>query len=69
MVFTYNKMSKDSLAKYYQNDKERLQKRREKEEDKNKKQQYGHERYKNVFEDEKQRLVKYRKKILLNAEK
>ena len=30
----------------------------------NKKWQYGRERYKNFTEDEKQRLVEYRKKIL-----
>ena len=30
----------------------------------NKKQQYGHEYYKNLQKDEKQKLVDYRKKIL-----
>ena len=30
--------------------------------DKKKKRQYGHERYKNLAEDEKQKLAKYRKK-------
>ena len=46
-----------------------MTKKDHKKEEKNKKQQYGHERYKNVFKDEKQRVVKYRKEILLNAEK
>ena len=46
-----------------------MTKKDHKKEQKNKKQQYGHERYKNVFKDEKQRVVKYRKEILLNAEK
>ena len=36
---------------------------------KNKKQQYGCEDYKNLSEDEKQKLVEYRKKISLNTKK
>ena len=32
-------------------------------EEKEKKQQYGCERYKNILEDEEQKLVEYRKKI------
>ena len=66
--FTYTKIFKDSSAKYYQNNKERLQKKaperyqslsKEKEENM---WQYGCERYKNLPEDEKQKLVQYRKK-------
>ena len=61
-------MSKNLSAKYYQEYKERLQKKaRERyqnlsKEEKEKKQQYGCERYKNLSEDEKQKLVEYRKK-------
>ena len=53
-------MSKDSSAKYYQNNKERLKKRaRERyqilcKDEKEEKQQNGRERYKNLPEDEKQ---------------
>ena len=61
-------MSKDSSAKYYQNNKERLPKKAceryqslSKEEEE-KKQQYACERYKNLPEDKKQKLVEYRKK-------
>ena len=61
-------MSKYSSAKYYQNNKERLQKKAceryqslSKEEEE-KKQQYACERYKNLPEDKKQKLVEYRKK-------
>ena len=52
------KISKYSSAKYYQNNKERLQKKaRERyqnisKEEKEKKRQYGRERYKNLPEDE-----------------
>ena len=59
-------MSQNLSAIYYQENKERLQKRALeryqnllKEE---KKWQYGHERYKNLPEDEKEKLVEYRKK-------
>ena len=60
-------MSKDSSAKYYQKNKEKLQKKLmiyqdPSEEEKNKKWHYGRERYKNLPEDVKQRLVEYRKK-------
>ena len=61
-------MSKDSSAKYYENNKERLQKNLVKDikvvlkKKKEEKQQYGFEQYKNLPEDEKQKLVKYRKK-------
>ena len=47
--FTYIKISKDSLAKYYQDKKERLQKKARaryqslSKEEREKKQQYGHE--------------------------
>ena len=61
-------MSKKLSAKYYQENKERLQKKLVKDikmflkKKKKKKQQYGRERYKNLSEDEKQKLVEYRKK-------
>ena len=45
-------MSKKLSAKCYQENKKRLQKKR----------QYGLERYKNLSEDEKQKPVEYRKK-------
>ena len=62
-------MSKDSSAKFCQCNKERLQKKAHgeryqslsKEEKEKKKQQYGCVRYKNLPEDEKQKL-EYRKK-------
>ena len=63
-------MSKTLSAKYYQENKEKLQKKaRERyqnlsKEEKEKKPQYGRECYKNLSEDEKQKLVQYRKKIL-----
>ena len=63
IFFTYIKMAEDSSAKYYQNIKERLQKKaRERyrslsKERKENKQQYGYERYKNLPENEKQKLV------------
>ena len=66
-TLTYIKMSIDSSAKIYKNNKKRLQRKsREKywslyEEKKKEKQQYGSEEYKNLFEDEKQRLVGYGK--------
>ena len=56
----YIKKSKDSSAKYYRkniNYKTDTQKR--------KKKQNGHERYENLSKDEKQRLVNYRKKIIM----
>ena len=49
-------MSKDSSPKYHQNNTERLQEKKEK------KRQYGHEQYKNLPEDEKQKHVECRKK-------
>ena len=57
----YIKMSDTSSAKYYQENKERLQKNLSKEE-KEKRQQYGRERYKNLSYDEKQKPDEYRKK-------
>ena len=58
-------------VKYYQENKERLQKKFVKDikiflnnKKKKKKRQYGRECYRNVSEDEKQKLDKYRKKIL-----
>ena len=67
-------MSKDSSAKYYQNTKERLQKKLVKDitvvlkKKKEKKQQHVCEQYKNLSEDEKQCRKKYykmRKNFLL----
>ena len=61
-------MFKKLSAKYYQENKERLQKKLVKDikmflkKKKKKKQQYSRERYKNLSEDEKQKLVEYRKK-------
>ena len=61
-------MSKNLSAKYYQENKERLQKKaRERYPNlskggKERKQQYGCEHYKNLSKDEKQKLVEYRKK-------
>ena len=64
--FTYMNISKDSSAKYYQNNKEILQKKLVKDikvfiKKKKKKQQYGCKGYKNLSEDEKQKLLEYRK--------
>ena len=61
-------MSKTLSAKYYQENKERLQKKLVKDikiflkKKKEKKRQYRRERYKNISGDEKQKLVEYRKK-------
>ena len=61
-------MSKNLSAKYYQENKERLQKKaRERyqnlsKEEKEKKRQYGRERYKSLPENEKQKLGEDRKK-------
>ena len=60
-------MSKDSSAKYYQNKKRRLQKKLVKDikvflKQKNNKVIIWLERYKNLPEDEKQKLAEYRKK-------
>ena len=61
-------MSKNSPAKCYWDNKERLQKRGSEryqslcKDKKKKKRQYGHQRYKNLSEDEKQKLFEYRKK-------
>ena len=61
-------MSKISSAKYYQENKERVQKEaRERYQNlsKNEKEkEAGRERYKNLSEDEKQMLVGYRKNII-----
>ena len=60
-------MSKNLSAKYYQENKERLMKEFVKDmkiflkKIKKKKQQYSQERYKNLSEDEKQKLVEDRK--------
>ena len=61
-------MSKNLSAKYYQENKERLQKKaceryqNLSKEKKEKKRQYGRECYQNLSEDEKNKLVEYRKK-------
>ena len=59
-------MPKNWPAKYYQNNKERLQKNIVKEEKrrKRKKQQYDGERYKNLPEDVKKSLLSIEKNIL-----
>ena len=56
-------MFKNLSANYYQDNKERLQKKLFLEKKKKKKQQYGCDQYKNLLEDEKQKLelVEYRK--------
>ena len=64
-------MCKDLSAKYYQSNKERLKNKKNKKKlakdikvflkKKNKKNgQYSYERYKNLLEDEKQKLIEYR---------
>ena len=61
-------MSKTLSDKYCQKNKKRLQKKLIKDtkifpkKKKEKKQQYGRERYKNLSKNEKQKLVEYRKK-------
>ena len=63
---SYIKISNDSSAKYYQKNKERLQKKPVKDIEvflkKKEKKQYGRERYKNLTENEKQILAEYRRK-------
>ena len=64
-------MSKNLSDKCYQENKERLLKKLVKDmkiflKKKTKKQQYGRERYKNLSEDEKLKLVEYRKKYYRN---
>ena len=61
-------MSKNSSAKYYQENEERPQRKAHKryrslsKKDKEKKWQYACELYKNLPQDEKQKLVEHRKK-------
>ena len=59
-------MSKIKSVKYYQDNKGRLQRsvceRCQSPSKEEKKQQYGRERYKNLLEDDKQKLVEKRKK-------
>ena len=69
MFFTYLKISEDSSAKYYQNNKERLEKKNLVKDikvflkkKKKKEWQNGLEQYKSLQEDEKQKLAEYRKK-------
>ena len=57
-------MSEDCSAKYNQDNKERLQKELVKNINfllQKKKQQYVRERYKNISEDEKPKVIEYRK--------
>ena len=69
-IYIYIKISKNLSAKYYQENKKRLQKKaceryqNRYNEKKEEKQQYGRERYKNLSEDEKQKLVAYRKNFI-----
>ena len=59
-------MSKIKSVKYYQDNKGKLQRsaceRCQSPSKEEKKQQYGRERYKNLLEDDKQKLVEKRKK-------
>ena len=55
-------MSKKLSAKYYQENKERLQKKLGKDIKTFSKKKNGREGYKNLSEDQKQKLVEYRKK-------
>ena len=59
-------MSKIKSVKYYQNNKGKLQRsaceRCQSPSKEEKNQQYGRERYKNLLEDDKQKLVEKRKK-------
>ena len=62
-------MSKHLSGKYYQENKERLQKKaceryQNLSKEEKKKQHYGREQYKNISKDEKQKLVEYRKNII-----
>ena len=62
IFFAYIKMSKDSSAKYYQNNKEKLQKKADERyqslsKEETKMEQYVHEWYKNLLEDEKLNLL------------
>ena len=63
-------MSKTLSAKYYQENKEILQKKLSKDikifpkQKQKKTRQYGCESYNNLLEDEKQKLVEYRKNII-----
>ena len=59
--FTYIKISKDLSAKYYQNNKERLQKKFHEKYWSLSKGENGGKWYKNFSEDERQNLVEYRK--------
>ena len=67
---TYMKISKGPSVEYYQNNKERLQiktleryQSHSKKEKEKKKQQCGCKRYKNITQDEKQKLVEYKKNV------
>ena len=69
------RMSKNFSVKYYQENKERLQKKICEryqnlfKEEKEKKRQYGREHYKNLSEGEKNKLVEYGKKNIIEREK
>ena len=64
-------MPKNVAAKYYQENKERRQKQIVKDinvflrKEKKKRQQYGRERYKNLSDDEQQKLVEIEKSIIV----
>ena len=66
-------MSKNTSAKYYQNNKERFKKKAPEryqslsKEEKEKKQQYGRERCKNLTKDEKQNIYLEVKNLLEKA--
>ena len=58
-------MSKNLSLKYFRENKERLQKNiKIFLKKKKKKRQYGRERYKNLSEDQKQKVAEYRKNII-----
>ena len=63
-------MSQNLTVKYYQENKESLQKKsceryqNLSKEEKEKKRQFSHEYYKDLSEDQKSKLVEYRKKML-----
>ena len=69
IFFAYIKIYKDSSTKYYQNNKERLQKKageryQSLSKEETKMEQYVHKWYKNLLEDEKLKFVEYRKNII-----
>ena len=60
-MFLYTKISKNSSAKYYKKYEEACEIYQDLSEEEKKKQTYDPERYKNLLEDEKQKLAAYRR--------